>query len=430
MAKIAIKKIVVNILQWEAKMVLKKYKPKIIGVTGSVGKTSTKEAIYQVLKKDLFIGKSEKSYNSEFGVPLTILGRGSAWNDPLGWLEIIIHGFSLILFKKSYPKWLVLEIGADHPNDIKNIVRWVKFDIGILTSLPEVPAHIEFFSSKEEIIEEKFSLIKSLGSNGLAILNGDDSVCSSLIKEVKVPSMAYGFSPMVDYLASNVHVFYQDGKPGGLTFKLDHNGRSLPIKINGVLGQHQVYPILAALAVADYLDINMINAIEAVIDFIPPPGRLRIIEGIKNTVILDDSYNASPSAMSAGLSTLADLEVAGRRIALIGDMLELGNYTIEAHRQIGELCAQVCDLVLTVGLRTKFIDEVLMEKGWSGDKIKHFDDSLSAGKFLQNEIKSGDLIFVKGSQSMRLEKAVGEIMAHPEDKDKLLPRQDKEWLKR
>ncbi len=428
------KSIIIYILKFEAKLVLKKYQPKIIGVTGSVGKTSTKDAIHQVLSPHFFTVKSEKSYNSEFGLPLTILGCGSAWNDIFGWLEIIFYGLKLIIFKHKYPEWLVLEIGADKPNDIKSVTEWVKFDIAVLTYLPDVPVHIEFFKSKDEVIEEKMSLIRSVSDKGTVVINYDDPNSRGFLSELKANVITYGFDAKSDFIASQEHIFYTDELeskvPKGFTFKVDHNGKNLPVKVNGVIGNHQIYPILAAIAVGNSLGINMISLVDSISSYEPPAGRLRILAGIKDTIILDDTYNASPAAMEAGLLSLEKLETKGKKWAVLGDMLELGKHTVEAHKKVGELCAKICDEVITVGLRTKFTDEVLREKNFSENKMKHFDDSVQAGAYLQNKIKAGDLIFVKGSQSMRMEKVVLEIMAQPENREKLLVRQEKEWSKK
>ncbi len=430
--KKAFKAIITRILQWEAKLLLDKYHPKIIGVTGSVGKTSTKDAIYRVLSDGgLSVRKSEKSYNSNIGLPLTILGCHSAWNDPLGWLEIIIYGLRQIWGKKSYPKWLVLEVGLEYPGEIRNILKWVKFDVVVTTLLPEVPVHMEFFKSKDEVIEEKMALAKSVPVEGFVLLNADDDNALKFVPDIKAEVFTYGQSNQADYRTGLGETFYE-GKnghelPAGLAFKLHHNEKDLEVKIPGVIGNHQIYPVLAALAVGEKLGLNMVEMIDSFVNYLPPAGRLRLIEGIKGTMILDDTYNASPAAMSAGLIALESFKTEGRKIAVMGDMLQLGGMTVEAHKKIGYQAAEFCDLVITVGLRAKFIDSALLEKKYSIKKIKHFDDSIEAGKFLQDHLKKGDVIFVKGSQAVRMEKVVEEVMLHPELKDKLLVRQEKEW---
>src|SRR3989338_369090 len=147
-----LKNTVINILTWEAKQILKKYKPKIVAVTGSVGKTSTKDAIALVLESGFKkVGKSEKSYNSELGVPLAIIGAKSGWNSALKWLEVIWKGARLIVERNSYPEFLVLEIGADRPGDIKKIRSWLTPDVAVVTALADTPVHVEFFQSPEEV---------------------------------------------------------------------------------------------------------------------------------------------------------------------------------------------------------------------------------------------------------------------------------------
>ena len=154
---------------------LLRHKPKIIAVTGSVGKSTTKDAIYAVLSGSLHVRKSEKSFNGDVGVPLTILGCENGWKNPLKWLINIAKGLWLVLIPQSYPEWLVLEVGADRPGDIKRIARWLKPDIAVLTAIPETPAHVEFFASPDELMKEKLSLAESLKPGGTLVLYGDDS---------------------------------------------------------------------------------------------------------------------------------------------------------------------------------------------------------------------------------------------------------------
>ncbi|MEK7477947.1 MAG: UDP-N-acetylmuramoyl-tripeptide--D-alanyl-D-alanine ligase [Patescibacteria group bacterium] len=440
MIKTSLKKIVTLILKWEAKLVLKKYRPQIIGVTGNVGKTGTKEAIAAVMKSKLKVRQSSKSYNNELGVPLTIIGTMTAWGSFFGWLKVIYRGLVLIIFKEDYPDWLILEIGADRPGDVKNIVSWIKFDIAVVTHLPDIPVHVEFFSSKDQVAEEKMALPLSIKKDGLVIINHDDSNTQPFRDKIKARILTYGFDDGSDVRASNAHTIYEEsGKlkfPSGLTFKLDHAGNSVPVRVNGTLGTHVVYPILAAIAVGISQDINLVTIVETITTYESPAGRLRILRGIKDSTILDDSYNSSPAALEAGLKALASLETTGpagtggRKIAVIGDMMELGSFTLEAHRQAGILASIFCNLIMTVGLRAKFAADAAQENNFAADNLFHFNDSVLAGKKLQNLIKPGDIIYVKGSQSMRMEKVVEEIMLNPDQKGKLLVRQESEWLNR
>ena len=159
------KSLVIRALIWEAKAVLARHKPFIIGVTGNLGKTSTKDAIYTVMKDHFYVRRSEKSMNSEFGVPLTILGEKSGWNSPLKWAIILLRGL-FVTFAKEYPTHLVLEIGADRPGDIKSIASWIKPDITVVTQFGQVPVHIEFFKG---VFVEQWDII-SEATNGNVVV--------------------------------------------------------------------------------------------------------------------------------------------------------------------------------------------------------------------------------------------------------------------
>jgi len=428
------KKIIVWILQAEAKLVLKKYKPKVVAVTGSVGKTSTKDAIYVALSSAFFVRKSEKSFNSEIGVPLTILGCHNAWNNPLSWGRNIFIGLGVILLKNHYPKWLVLEVGADAPNDIKNIACWLKPDVVVLTKFATVPVHVEFFESPQNLIDEKKKLVEYLKKDGVLILNNDDQNMKSIQPPEGIRKILFGFEEDSEIRGSHYQIVYEDSKPKGLTFKIDYAGKSVPITLKGILGQHQVLPALAALSVAISQGLNVVTVSQALGKRERlQPGRMHLIEGIKKTVILDDSYNSSPVAARKAVETLGDIKTEasrGRRIAVLGDMLELGRYSTEEHKKLGKIVATNCDFLVAVGIRAKEIAEGALLGGMSEKNILQFEKSEEAGKYLQNFITEGDIILVKGSQSIRTEKVIEEIMAQPEKKVDLLVRQESEWLKR
>jgi len=433
MIKSFIKKIIAYLLRVEAEFVLNKYRPKIVAVAGSVGKTSTKDALVAVLSAEHFVRGSDKSYNSEFGVPLTILGCRSAWNNPVGWLRNLLEGVALIIFKNPYPEWLVLEVGADRPGDIGAIAKWLKVDAVVLTHFPAVPVHVEFFSSPEALHEEDFRLVTALKMGGTVILNADDELMMDKISKIKGTTLTYGFSDGAEVRANNEKITYEEGEnpwPSGLTFQLLLGGSSFPVYLNGLLGKHQIYPALAALAFGQSQGLNIVTMLESIKRHEGPPGRLRLIKGVKDTLILDDTYNSSPAALSAALKTLSELTVRGRKIAVIGDMLELGSFTIEAHKEAGRQAAEVCDAIFTVGLRAKFVDEGAREKKFNAKKIFHHTDAAATGVALQAYLGAGDIVLIKASQSIRLEKVVEEVMLEPEKKAAYLCRQDREWVGR
>ncbi|MFA5933972.1 MAG: UDP-N-acetylmuramoyl-tripeptide--D-alanyl-D-alanine ligase [Candidatus Paceibacterota bacterium] len=429
------KKIITKILIIESKLVLRKYKPKIIAITGTVGKTSTKDAVYSVLKHFYFIRKSDKSYNSEIGIPLTILGCPNGWGSPSVWLSNIWHGVTVIFSRKPYPEWLVLETGVSKPGDMEAITQFIIPDIVIVTRFSEAPVHVEFFKSPAHLIEEKSKLMKALKASGTLILNADDSDVLALKQKTKNKTVTYGFSEDATLSASHEQIMYDmegyNKKPQGISFKVNYEGSSLPVIMNGVFSKNFIYAGLAALAVARDLDLDMLKAIEGLSSYESSPGRLKLIEGLKESLIIDDTYNSSPIACEAALETLNDMEVSGSKIAVLGDMLELGKFSPEAHKKIGEVAAGFgVDFLVTVGKRAHGIAEGALAIGMPAKKIFQFEDSRSAGKFIEQMIKPGDMILIKGSQGTRMERAVLEVMAHPEDREKLLVRQEEEWQRR
>jgi UDP-N-acetylmuramoyl-tripeptide--D-alanyl-D-alanine ligase len=427
------KKIIVKILTWESKLILARYHPRIIAITGSVGKTSTKDAIYSVISKFHTVRKSEKSFNSEIGLPLTILGVKNGWNNPFVWAENILRGIFLIVWKNKYPEWLVLEIGAGKPGDIKSVAPWVRPDIVVLTRFPDVPVHVEFFGSTESIIEEKLALAHSLKKNGVLIVNHDDPRVFNSHQEVGRRTVSYGLNEHATYKATYpaISVKPQGGgeEASGLTFKLENHGNTFPVYMPHIIGESHMYSGLAALAVASEIGCDILTSIEALKSYRTPRGRINMIDGMNGSILIDDTYNASPVAMEAAIKVL-DSTPSKRKIAVLGDMLELGKRTEEAHRAIGEQVAKVANILVLVGPRTKFIKDGAREKKFKEKNIYMFDTSITAGKFLAGIVEGGDVVLLKGSQGVRLERAVEAIMAHPEEAKDLLCRQEKEWKNR
>lgn len=421
---------IVAVLEWEARQVLKKYKPKIVAITGSVGKTSTKDAIYTVMSHFFFTRKSQKSFNSEIGVPLTILGLQNAWNNPIGWIYNIISGLSLIFVKQKYPDWLVLEVGADRPGDIKRIARSIQPDITVVTRLSKIPVHVEYFGSVEDLYKEKGYLVQALKPAGTLVLNSDDEDVMLFKKDFDGETILFGFHEPADYLASDVSISYKNGKPEGVGFLVVNGNEETELVLKGSLGKQHAYSVVAAFAVGGALGLDMNGMAHAFNTFEPVPGRMRLLDGVKETMIIDDSYNSSPIALNEALNTLESMEVSGRKIAILGDMLELGVYSPDEHKKVGKRVAEICKLLFTVGVRARGMAEGALEAGMDEDNVFQYEDSERAGADAEVKIKEGDVVLVKGSQGVRMEKAVEAIMAVPQKKKRLLVRQDEEWSKR
>ncbi len=428
------KKVIVALLRLESRIILKRYKPKIVGITGNVGKTSTKDAVFVALSPFTHVRKSEKSFNSETGVPLSILGVPNGWNNPILWIKNLFSGLLLMVIPSKYPQWLVLEIGADAPGDIKQLASWIKPDVAIITRFPEVPVHIEYFDSKEAVIEEKKYLVKALKPDGILILNADDREVLALQGEYPQRSVTYGFGDAM-VKGGELSFIYQKVEgvsiPIGIETTVTIASESFPLRLDGVLGAQQVYAALGAIATAYALEFSVPEAIAALSQgYDTPPGRLSPVLGVHNSLLIDDTYNSSPAACEAALQVLKKVKASGKKVAVIGDMLELGKYTLDAHRDIGVTAALSADILITVGIRAKAVFDAAFAHGMSKDKITHVGTSEEAGELLKSIIKKGDVVLIKGSQGVRLEKAVKAVMQFPEEAGERLVRQEAEWQKR
>jgi len=427
------KKFLQKILAFLTRKILLKYKPRVIGITGSVGKTSTKEAVFSVLAPYFRVRRNRKNYNNEIGLPLTVIGAESGGWSMFKWFAVIARGFAVWLFQRKYPEILILEMGADRPGDIKYLCDLVRPSIGIITAV--APVHTEFFGTVERVAEEKSTLIKALPKDGVAILNYDDARVRAMREKSNCRTISYGFEEMADVRAIESAVsFHALGQPGhdlgGTHFKLSPGGSAIPIYLAGVLGRGQVSAALAAAAVGLSLGLNLIQVSEALRSYRPPPGRMNLLPGIKETTIIDDTYNASPASVRAALEVFKILPKSEgiKFYVCLGDMLELGKDSGQMHREIGWKAAEIgADVLVACGHLAKDIEIGAKEGGMSDLNVFHFAGPAEAGKFLQERLRRGDIILVKGSQGMRMEKIVKELMAEPLRADELLVRQGPEW---
>jgi UDP-N-acetylmuramoyl-tripeptide--D-alanyl-D-alanine ligase len=420
-------KILKMILKTLARATVARYQSGIIGITGTVGKTSTKETVFIILRRERRVRCSSKSFNNEIGLPLAILGDWEATGGFFFWLEVLRRSFHQLLFKtQSYPDLLVLEYGIDRPGDMSYLLKIARPSVGILTAVGDIPVHVEFFPGPEAILREKSKLITHLPATGFAVLNADDASILNLRFQTRAHTVTFGFSEFADVRVTNFKNRF-DGKSGGVAFKLNYGGSVVPVRLDGLLGRGMVYSAAAGAAVGLIFGMNLIKIAEALSGYEPPAGRMRLIGGLKGTTIIDDSYNASPIAMREALGTVRLLK-AKRKIAVLADMLEIGKYTFEAHEAMGRLAAKTVDILFTVGIRGKIIAETARQAGMKEERIFHFRTVDEAGRTLQIKLQKGDLILVKASQAVRLEKVVKEVMAEPDKAEKLLVRQDKLWL--
>jgi len=414
--------IVLWLLKKLAKRRLKKFRGKIIGVTGSIGKTSTKEAIFSVLNSQFKVKKTNKSMNSEFGLPLTILDVDSGYSSAIKWSYILFKAIYHSLLR-DHSEILLLELGVDKPGDMDFLTSVVVPDIAVFTNV--FPVHLDKgqFDTLKDIFEEKSKLIHSLKKGGHAVLNMDNEYTKFLAKRgTKYKWVTFGKDNDSQYKASDVHL-----SEDGVSFVLRLNNKYYEVK-SKVLGEYHVYVLLPAIICGVLMGMRIEDSIKALERYSLPPGRLSVIPGINESVILDSSYNSSPEPLKEAMQVLTEIAGDKRRIAVLGSMNELGEKSAELHESIGEIIPQYVDILLTVGQEAKLFAKKALENGLKNDNVFSFETASDAAQFFKEKIKKGDTILVKGSQNkVRLERFLKEVMAFPEDAKKLLVRQEDVW---
>jgi UDP-N-acetylmuramoyl-tripeptide--D-alanyl-D-alanine ligase len=426
------KKILQIKLKIAAKLILRKYKPVVVGITGSIGKSSTKDAIYHVLKKKFKVRTSFKNYNNEIGLPLTIIGLESPEKNIFGWFKVFAKTLNLLLIKDiNYPEVLVLEMGVDRPGDMEYLTSIVKVDIAIVTSVSY--SHLEYFGNLQNIKKEKQVLVEKLDGQGLAVLNYDSEPVKEMAEVSKARILSYGLKEGSDLRAQDIVYNFTRGlyELSGINFKLNNKGSIVPVFMDNIMSEPALYSALAAAAVGLYFQMNLVEIASALSDFSLPAGRMNLLPGIKHSFIIDDTYNSSPEAAVSAVKLLGSIGIdkAAHKYAVMGDMLEIGFYTEEGHLLVGKKISEAkIDYLIAVGERARDFIRGAKDDGLHDEHIFYFDKPEEAGRFLQNRIKEGDVILVKGSQGARMEKIVKELMAEPEKAEELLVRQDKKWI--
>jgi len=348
-----------------------------VGITGSVGKTSTKDMVYSVLSQKYNVLKTQGNFNNEIGVPLTVFNLES------------IHEAA------------VVEMGMSGLGEISRLTSIVKPDIAIITKIGL--SHIEKLGSRQNILKAKMEILEGLKDNGLVILNGDDNLLYGLKDLLKHRTVFYGMEDGLDYQAYNISSQGEMGTSFEITVGNDNYKVHVPAP-----GIHNIHNALAAIAAGIELKIPMNDIIKGIGEFLPGKMRLNIIDlnGIK---IINDAYNASPQSMEVAINVLKDVAgVNSRTIAVLGDMLELGDYSAKAHRDVGRYAvSKDVDYIFAVGEKSKYIVEGAIEAGAGKDRVKHFSSNSEAGRFLIDFTEPGDVLVVKGSRGMKMEEIVG-----------------------
>ncbi len=415
-----------HILGRLSRLTIWRFRPIVVGITGSAGKTSAKLAVAAVLGSDRRIRWARGNLNTELGLILCVLGD---WSDgelalvsratPPGtrrlrklvfWLRVVLFSSARFLFgrRENYPEILILEYGVDRPGDMKKLLTIARPDVSIVTAMGGVPVHVEYFSGPEEVVREKARLVESLPTQGYAILNQDDEQVIAMRDRTRSQVITFGFSRGADVRISALENRSENGRPLGISFKLHYGGSLIPVRMDGVLGKAHALAAAAGAAAGTVFALNLVRASEALKNYAPAHSRMEIVPGVKDSWLIDDSYNASPLATAAALEAFHDLP-AKRHIAVLGDMLEIGRYSEEEHKKIGKLAAGTADVLIAVGPRGKFILEGAKKSRRRGGRTYHFHDAGEAGRALQSILRKGDLVLIKASRGIGLDRVVEEV---------------------
>jgi UDP-N-acetylmuramoyl-tripeptide--D-alanyl-D-alanine ligase len=404
---------------------LKDKKAFIIAVTGSVGKSSSKEAI-KLLLESFFPGKvfaSHGNMNESVGLPMSVLGFDYV-PSKVEWPRVLMEAKKKAK-NKQFPDYLIVEMGVEKPGDIEYFTKLVKPNIALITNIG--PAHLEGLGDIEGVLKEKANLFKSLSDDGVAIFCNDDEKLAGLAPKLKSKKLSYGFSK-----GSNVSAKIVKAEKDGILLEVDNGKLKKQIRTN-LIGNHMVLALLSAMAVAEALELDFDKSVKALKEFKPLNGRMSLIEGIKKSLIIDDSYNANPNSVLAALETLKNMESSGRKVVILGNMNELGKFEESAHKIVSKAAGTFCDLMIFIGPNSGVMKEAAeseLTKRKRKAEIMVFETPSRAILSLDEIIQENDLILVKASQNrMRFEKIVEALMAHPERAKELLARQDKRWRK-
>lgn len=361
-----------------AKLYKSRFNIPVIAVTGSTGKTSTKEIISSVLQQKFKVHKTYKNFNNEIGLPLTIFELES------------FHDIS------------ILEMGMNNPGEIQRLAEIGRPDVGVITNIGT--AHIENLGSRENILKAKLEITSFFNEENLLVVNGDDEYLSTVKNTIyKVKSISVKGNG--DYNAYDIRNFGEDG----IEFKCIYRGEENQFKIS-VPGLHNVYNALAAIAIADRFDLSCEDIRKGLLSFKSVGQRMDVITLNNGIKIINDSYNANLDSMKAALDVLSDIK-CNRKIAVLGDMFELGEFSFEAHKQVGKYAEEKCNILVAVGK-----DSIYMHKAAEKIQSNHFGTREEACQFLKDILKPGDAILIKASRGMSMEYIVNFLVSEFSDR--------------
>lgn len=404
---------IVSILGWQVKRLTSRSNFKTIGVVGSMGKTSTKLSIAQYLSSHYKVQFQDGNYNDIVTVPLVIFGHvnPSSLINPIAWVKILLSN-ELQILKRSKYDFIVLELGVDGPGQMEHFGKYLKIDLLVITAISV--EHMEFFKSIDSVAIEELAATKF---SNMVVVNID--LCKDYINNLP-GAVEYGLTEGKYYFSKNKkHLDKHD-------IVINHNSSIIAEATVNAISELQLYSLLAAVAVGDELGIPREEIVESLDSILPVPGRMNSLQGLNNSIIIDDTYNASPAATISAINTLKSIDAA-QRIALLGNMNELGDFSENLHTEVGQHCdPSKINLVVTLGPdANKFISTAAAAKGCIVMTAK---SPYEAAEIIKQRMTEGAVILAKGSQNgVFAEEAVKQLLKNKSDTTKLV-RQSKYWL--
>jgi len=411
-------------LRQYATHILRRWKPRVLAVAGSAGKTTAKEAIAEVASLRAPTFRSWRNYNDLLGIPLS-LGRLTPEH-----------------------RIAVLEFGADHPSEIRDLCEMTRPEIGVVLNVS--PAHLQYFGDVSTLAGEQFELIRALPADGVAILNGADDFADAMALSTNPRTLVFAWVSGMRDLATGMpqelattkslyritHIAPDHLCLGLEPVELTNSPIGAPTYFSQLIGRQWVDSVLAALAVAEVLDIPQEEALRTLAPLQPLPGRMRWLDGVDGMALLDDSHNAIPASATLGLGALKSIgDVLNRpRIAALGDMLHLGDAAKRAHEQLGREVAERADYVIARGAQAETVTSAARTAGMSPENVYSADTPSDVAQIIrriaQDLLAAGQtapIVYIKGSEEMRMERVTAALLAQPDHAEDLLDRQTQAW---
>lgn len=412
------KSLIISLLEMQAKRLLAKHKPRVVAITGSIGKTSTKLFAATVLGQRWRVLAYEGNHNTEVTVPLSLFEIEIPDNlkSPLAWLAVLRETQKRLKQPFGYDV-VILELGTDKPGDIARFGKYLRADIGVVTAVS--PEHMEFFKTIEAVAQEELGVV---GFSQFTLLNSDD-IDQNFRGSFNAGQIGtYGLGNTAQY-----HYLVDSFEPGqGFTGKFvapEFGERPVALQL---LGEHNIKSAVAAGAIALKLGMGPDEIALAMQKIQPVPGRMQLLKGLKDSTLIDDTYNSSPAAAIAALQTLYTFETA-QRIAILGSMNELGDYSQKAHEEVGQACdPSKLEWVITIGEEAqKYLAPAALARG---NQVESFTSALDAGAFAHRVLRPHAVILAKGSQNRIFAEEALKLLLHETEDEHKLVRQSPQWL--